>query len=131
MMGTEIVPETSCFISILTLLIAREDFITSCRRASFKSQVSIKFGCASFISFLKKEQYIPLGQCCSNFFCAPLEEPLKLLFISRGTSSYENERARACVCVCVCVYYLKISNCWTNILPIFRGTFIIFGGISK
>jgi hypothetical protein len=38
MMGTETVPETSCFLNILTRLIAREDFITSCRRESFKSQ---------------------------------------------------------------------------------------------
>jgi hypothetical protein len=39
MMGTEIVPETSCFLSILTRLIAREDFTTSCRRKSFKSHI--------------------------------------------------------------------------------------------
>jgi hypothetical protein len=39
MMGTEIVPETSCFLSILTRLIAGEHFITSCRRESIESHI--------------------------------------------------------------------------------------------
>jgi hypothetical protein len=38
-MGTEIVPETSASFSLLTWLIAREDFINSCRRESFKSYI--------------------------------------------------------------------------------------------
>jgi hypothetical protein len=37
MMGTEIVPETSTSFGLLTRLIAREGFINSCRRESFKS----------------------------------------------------------------------------------------------
>jgi hypothetical protein len=37
MMGTEWFPETLCFLSELARLTAREDFITSCRRESFKS----------------------------------------------------------------------------------------------
>jgi hypothetical protein len=40
MMGTERFPETLCFLSELTRLTAREDFITSCRRESFKSHIS-------------------------------------------------------------------------------------------
>jgi hypothetical protein len=39
MMGTEWFPETLCFLSELTRLTAREDFITSCRRESFKSHI--------------------------------------------------------------------------------------------
>jgi hypothetical protein len=38
-MGIEIVPETSASFSLLTRLIAREDFINSCRHESFKSYV--------------------------------------------------------------------------------------------
>jgi hypothetical protein len=34
-MGTDIAPETSASFSLLTLRIAREDFINSCRRESF------------------------------------------------------------------------------------------------
>jgi hypothetical protein len=37
MMGTETVPETSANFSLLTQLIAREDFINSWRRENFKS----------------------------------------------------------------------------------------------
>jgi hypothetical protein len=40
-MGTEIVPETSASFSFLTQLIAREDFINSCRRESFKSNMCL------------------------------------------------------------------------------------------
>jgi hypothetical protein len=38
-MGTEIVPETSASFSVLKLLMAREDFINSCRRDSFISYI--------------------------------------------------------------------------------------------
>jgi hypothetical protein len=41
MMGTEWFPETWCFLSELTRLTAREDFITSCRRESFKSHIAL------------------------------------------------------------------------------------------
>ena len=40
MMGTERFPETLCFLSELTRLTAREDYIATCRRESFKSHVS-------------------------------------------------------------------------------------------
>jgi hypothetical protein len=42
MMGTEWFPETLCFLSELTRLTAQEDFITSCRRESFKSHMKMK-----------------------------------------------------------------------------------------
>jgi hypothetical protein len=42
-MGTETVPETSASFSVLTQLIAREDFINSCHRESFKSYNSNLF----------------------------------------------------------------------------------------
>jgi replication fork clamp-binding protein CrfC len=40
MMGTERFPETLCLISELTRLTAREDFIATCRRESFKSHIT-------------------------------------------------------------------------------------------
>jgi hypothetical protein len=43
MMGTEWFPETLCFLSELTRLTAREDFITSCRRESFKSHIAFNY----------------------------------------------------------------------------------------
>jgi hypothetical protein len=39
MMGTEWFPKMLCFLSELTWLTAQEDFITSCRRESFKSHL--------------------------------------------------------------------------------------------
>jgi hypothetical protein len=39
MMGMELVPETSYFLNILTRLVARENFIKSCRRESLKSYI--------------------------------------------------------------------------------------------
>jgi hypothetical protein len=43
MMGTERFPETLCLLSELTWLTAREDFIATCRRESFKSHVTYSF----------------------------------------------------------------------------------------
>ena len=50
-MGTERFPETLCFISDLTRLTAREEFIAICRRESFKSQTGI-----SLTDFTQKPQ---------------------------------------------------------------------------
>jgi hypothetical protein len=44
MMGTERFPETLCFLSELTRLTAREEFIASCRRESFKSHKTQSVG---------------------------------------------------------------------------------------
>jgi hypothetical protein len=39
--GMESVPETSYFFNILSRLVAREDFIKSCCRESFKSYINL------------------------------------------------------------------------------------------
>jgi hypothetical protein len=52
MMGTEWFPETLCFLSELTRLTAREDFITSCRRESFKSHITWLLSTYVFLLYL-------------------------------------------------------------------------------
>jgi hypothetical protein len=62
MMGTDLVPETSCILNHLTRLEARESFIESCRRESFKSYILYHtYFPVPFYTEGKQSPYIPLG----------------------------------------------------------------------
>jgi hypothetical protein len=55
-MGTELVPET-LYSNELTRLCAREDYIESCRRESFKTSNSVTIHHAHFITQVPASQH--------------------------------------------------------------------------
>jgi hypothetical protein len=130
--GTESVPETSCFLNILTWLVAREDFIKSCHCESLKSYnlttCSLKFNpiinCGSSVlklhlSFFYVDLLIVYGDSKDSFilWCDAIELGIRYrcirvyCFVHQGSTVVLKMKAACSSETLVCIYQAT----WCNI----------------
>jgi uncharacterized Zn-finger protein len=85
MMGTERFPETLCLLSELTRLTAREDFIATCCRESFKSHIIVIIAATAGENGYTCEH-------CSKAFNRRSRLIMHVKYVHEGAKPYECEQ---------------------------------------